>query len=379
MEEIRKEIEDLFNSTRFNGNMANLINSLARNREMKSKIETITSYLDKYHNKTKKVPTVPMSMRIYCILNNILEEDIPKCRCGRSKAFDSMERGFRLSCGRRSCYQSLPEVNNKRQKTTIENFGSLKEAYDNSTTMKEKYDTDNCSKLDWVKEKKKRTSRKNWGADYPWQTEEGKQLQKEGVQNKWKVDNISQHIDIKQKKVDTSMENWGVDNPSKNILIRKKILAQSGKEYITPSGNIFLIDGSENIALDYLYKKYDENIIIPQPEISISYIDDNNINHVWFPDVQLNLDTIHLIEIKMFNFISTEKYLYYQISGGISKGFNTYVIFHYNNDLYKLVLTDVDKKCYKIYPLTRDIIPENIKMRLINYMFKIEFGDRNDD
>jgi len=176
MEEIKKEIEELLNNTRFNGNISNLINSLAHDRIMKTKIEIITSYLDQYYY--KKVSNIPISMRVYCILNNITEENIPKCICGEIKTFDNIDKGFKLSCGNRSCYQSLPEVNKKRQQTTIDNFGSLKEAYDNTETMKEKYNTDNCSKLEWVKEKKIETSRKNWGTDYPWQSEEGKRLQK---------------------------------------------------------------------------------------------------------------------------------------------------------------------------------------------------------
>lgn len=174
MEEIKKEIEDLLD-TRFNGNLSNLVNSLSHNRSMNNKIKIITSYLDKYYN---RLSDISISMRIYCILNNIIEENIPKCICGRIKTFDSIDKGFKLSCGNRTCYQSLPEVNKKRQQTTIDNFGSLKEAYDNTETMKEKYNTDNCSKLDWVKEKKIETSRKNWGTDYPWQSEEGKKLQK---------------------------------------------------------------------------------------------------------------------------------------------------------------------------------------------------------
>ena len=276
---IKSEIEELLNSAKINGNLSLLANSLSRHKEMRRKIITVTPYVDVVHHTTKKVPTPPMSFRIYCILNNIFD--------GKPKAFDSMDRGFKLSCGNRSCYQSLPETNKKRQQTTIKNFGSLSKAYDNSTTMKNKYGEDNCSKLNWVKEKKKRTSRKNWGTDYPWQTEEGKRLQKEGVQKKWDVDNISQHDSIKQKKVETSRKHWGTDNPSQNILIRKKILAQNGVEYITPSGNKFLIDGCENIALDYLYEEYDENIIIPQPEVTIDYFDDDNKKHVWFPDVKV--------------------------------------------------------------------------------------------
>jgi hypothetical protein len=237
--------------------------------------------------------------------------------------------------------------------------------------MKKVYDSDNCSKLDWVKEKKKRTSRKNWGADYPWQTEEGKRLQKEGVQKKWDVDNISQHGDIKQKKIETSQRHWGTDNPSQNILIRKKILAQNGIEYTTPSGNKFLIDGCENIVLDYLYEEYDENIIIPQPEVAIDYFDDDDKKHVWFPDVQINLDPIHLIEIKLFDFISTKKFLYNQIAGGISQGYNTYILSIFNEDLYALFLTDVVKRYYKIYPLTGSTVPESMKIKLINYNFII--------
>ena len=83
------------------------------------------------------------------------------------------------------------------------------------------------------------------------------------------------------------------------------------------------------------------------------------------------MDPIHLIEIKLFNFISTERFLYNQIAGGIRQGYNTYILFIFNEDLYILFLTDVVNRCCKIYPLTGSVVPESMKMKLINCNFMV--------
>jgi len=238
--------------------------------------------------------------------------------------------------------RQIPEVVNKKHKTVIKNFGSLKKGYDNAYTIKNKYGADNCSQLDWVKEKKIETSRKNWGTDYPWQTEEGKLLQKQGVQKKWSVDNISQHSDIKEKKIETSRKNWNTDNPSQHPYVRSKILEKNGYPYKLPSGNIVMVDSvSEEKVIDLLLTEYHENKLIVQPNIAIKYQDVDKNEYVWFPDM-LTIPENRLIEIKtygMMGFFETGD-IWYQLCGGVNSGYEVELFVVKDDDVYRFIPTE---------------------------------------
>jgi hypothetical protein len=298
----------------------------------------------------RNLKEINSSIRIYCVINDIHDKSqVPTCKqCNKMKTFLSMYEGFKKSCSTRLCYQSTFEINKKRQNTAIKNFGSLKAAYVDTAqkTIQEKYNIDNISKLDWVKEKKKETSLKNWGTEYPWQSEKGKILQQQGVINKYPgVTNISQLDEIKIKKEETSLINWGVRNPSQSTEIRQRILEKNGKEYITPSGKRFLVDGNEYIVLDYLYKKYEENQITLQPKISIPYLDSENKSRVWFPDVLIyDSDKKYLIEIITIDFLATEICLDKRFLSTRNLNYIPFAILHNKNGfLFKLDL-EKDRK-----------------------------------
>lgn len=308
-------------------NLNCILMSYNRKKKIVPHIKEVTSFVDEEYNPTKKVPEPPMSLRIYCILNDIdSKEKYPKCPiCGKSKLFSSIIEGFRLSCGNSFCFQKLESVNQKRHQTVINNYGSLKAGYHDtmSKTVKEKYNVDNVSQSDNIKEKKIKTSRMNWGTDYPWQSEEGKRLQKQGVKQKYNVDNISQLDDIKRKKLETSMRNWGYDNPSKSPIVLRKIIdtwiekynvenisqclkihkkkvEKTGIQHVTESGKIFIYEGNELPFLRKLINIYGEENINSQPEVFIEYYDEYLNPHVWYPDfsVETNKEKDILIEAK---------------------------------------------------------------------------------
>jgi len=98
-----------------------------------------------------------------------------------------------------------------------------------SKVIKEKYGVDNASQLEWVKEKKRQTFQKNWGADHYLKTERGKQHVRQIFRQKYGVDNPSQIEAVKQKKRKTYSAHWGVDNIFKETrYIKQKLLEKLG-------------------------------------------------------------------------------------------------------------------------------------------------------
>lgn len=79
--------------------------------------------------------------------------------------------------------------------------------------MIEKYGVDNCSKLDWVKEKKKETTLKSIGFDNPLKD---KERMKQGMLNKYGVDHNSHDKDLLAKRVSTYKEHLTEYNAAKN-------------------------------------------------------------------------------------------------------------------------------------------------------------------
>jgi len=356
------ELKDYFENqleTKFNNDLTNMIRSLSRTKVILNEVTEVTKHLDRFFKLSKKVPRAPFSYRLYCIMNDIhTENDIPMCKCGKPCGFKSATEGFNISCGNKKCYQSLKEVNAKRQKTAKKNFGSLKSAYHDTAkkTIKKKYGVDNISQFEDIKQKKIETSRKNWGTDYPWQSEAGKQLQKDGVYKKYGVENVSQDLDI-----------------------RTKITESNSDEYETPDGKIVNVQGSETFILNYLYKNYGSHIITPQPKIRLSYYDENGINHYWFPDIMItdskNNNSKWLIEVKHFELLHFEKNrnIRYEIKSGIDNGYNAFVIITNEKYICSLSLINYETNCWKLNPL-HDVSDKNlnyIKRKLNEYNFKL--------
>jgi hypothetical protein len=154
------------------------------------------------------------------------------------------------------------EIQEKSKQTCLDKYGVehiyksdvFKEKY--NTTILEKYGVKNISQNQDIKNRKVETSLKNYGVDYP-----------------------SQNQEIKNKKIETSLKNYGVEYPmqSSEVLSKNVKSNYKSKEYIFPSGNIILVQGDEQYALDELIMN--ENI----NEIDI-ITGCKNVPEIWYTD-----------------------------------------------------------------------------------------------
>lgn len=328
-------------------------------------LKNYTIFLDNIYSEVRVID------RVICLLEGIDSENkLPKCKyCGEDYCLFSKKKDQYFAevcsqkCGikyggtknsdpevakraaekRKNTYKDrygvdhisqLDEIKQQKHETAMSNYGSLKAAYHDTMvkTLKDKYGVYNISELDEIKLRKIKTSRQNWGTDYPWQSDEGKKLQKEGVYEKYGVYNISQLEEIKRKKEEQSLRNYNTRNVSQSLEVRRKILESNGVEYKTPSGNIILCDGFESKILDLIYGLFPEEVIKPQPEMSIEY-KENNKTRVWFPDCIIGE---YIVEFKeLLTCFLYEGNIINKLIATNKKGYKTFLIVgDYNNNEY---------------------------------------------
>jgi hypothetical protein len=106
---------------------------------------------------------------------------------------------------------------------------------------------------------------------------------------------------IVKKYESTCMERYGVRNVSQDPIIFDKIVKKSytGKKYNFKSGKVVRIQGYEGFAIDDLLseKISEDDLFFGKNIPTFSYIDDNNTQHVYHPDIfvkSLNL----IVEVK---------------------------------------------------------------------------------
>ena len=315
----------------FNGNMGKLIVNISCVKSVKTKLNEFTPFLNNLVNWNNKPIKVNSSLRLYCILNDIIDyESYPKCSiCGKIKAFKTFTEGFYLSCGNRKCYQKLEEVNQKRQSTAIDNYGDLKKAYHDTAmeTYKEQTGYDNPSHNSEVIEKKEFNNLEKFGARYSWMTDEGKEYRDKQIFDKYGVDNISQTQEIVDKKLETT-----------------------GREYITPNGNKVLIEGYEDKALDFLLKEVNinENDLIIHSNIKIDYKDNNEKIHYWFPDFYIKSSNT-LIECRSFELMLIKNDICNKFKHAIEQSYNCQMLSFYNEHVIILEPYDMETRYFNIY------------------------------
>jgi len=150
----------------------------------------------------------------------------------------------------------------------------IKEEHKQTTNLK-KYGVTNTGSLKEVKEKIFNTYQERFGG-HPKKTKE--------VQDKWK---------------ETCLEKYG-GHPNQNVEVQAKSEATcyKYKEYMMPSGNIVKYQGYENLALDELILKYEEeDIIVGRKNIPTVEYHIGDIKHVYFPDIYIKSEN-KIIEIK---------------------------------------------------------------------------------
>ena len=110
--------------------------------------------------------------------------------------------------------RELKEIQNKREKTSLENFGVK-----NPFQSKE------------VQEKIKKVNQEKLGVDYPMQSPEVLEKSRKTCMENYGVDNPMKCEQIKNKAKQTSTEIYGYDNPSKSPYVINEIITTNNKRY----------------------------------------------------------------------------------------------------------------------------------------------------
>lgn len=171
-------------------------------------------------------------------------------------------------------------------------------------TMLNRYGVDHNSKGSF-KEKRVLSCIKKYNKNYYLQTEDAKQKNKKYCFEKYGVTHYSKTNEFKNKYKKTCIEKFGVEHPMHDPYIIEEVLKKlhKFKDYLLPSGKIIHVMGYENVALDFLLKKYNENDILTEKhkirEITgpIEYDSITKRKRIYFPDF-FNIKENMIIEVK---------------------------------------------------------------------------------
>jgi hypothetical protein len=149
-----------------------------------------------------------------------------------------------------------------------------------------KYGVENALQNEDIKKKMKNTNIRKYGVEYSFQNEDVKKKIKETLLKKYGVENISKLHEFRNKAQETMLKKYGFRHSSQNPYISEKQFSNSNKIYNFPSGKIIQIQGYENLALDLLIEKYNDNEIIKLKDLIQSakiseYICLNNLNIIF--------------------------------------------------------------------------------------------------
>lgn len=245
---------------------------------------------------------------LYCLLNDI---EKPKClKCGKIPNFDMQTKKYRKYCCI-SCADTCEEKKSKVEKTFIERYGVSR--YTNPQKAKqtslEKYGVEHYTNNEQTKKTKlerygyhaynnieqiKKTKQKKYG-NYNYNNIE---KCKKTCLEKYGIEFYRNHA---QRRL-TMLERYGVENPMQvqEFFDKQQKSAFKWKEYILPSGNIIVLQGYENKALDELLKSYDElDIVMIKANVPMFWYTFNDKNKKYYPDFYIPKDNL-IIEVKSF-------------------------------------------------------------------------------
>ena len=140
-------------------------------------------------------------------------------------------------------------------------------------TNLERYGVENAMQNESIKDKVKETNLERYGVEYAMQNESIKDKVKKTNLERYGVENAMQNESIKDKVKETNLERYGVEYAIQNIDVFKKCREKYKQEYKFPNGRVEYVEGYENIAIDLLLLKYDEDDIV---------IDDGLIPEIWY-------------------------------------------------------------------------------------------------
>ena len=203
--------------------------------------------------------------RLYWFYHNL--KDFPKCpNCGKPTKFINLKTGYREFCSTK-CMNSSKSVQEKKKETSRKNWGadnpmqSKQIQSKHKETIINKYGVDNVFKLGEIKKKIKQTCLEKYGVEHHLQSPKCIKKQKETNIGKYGVECISQREDYKQRIKRTCLEKYGgVGYESK--MINDKIINTTLNKYGVD--NVSKSDENKQLVknkLRYNSIKHHENLI----------------------------------------------------------------------------------------------------------------------
>lgn len=250
---------------------------------------------------------VSFSARVYCIIYDISEN--PKCECGKLLEFNQYSIGFRLFCSSK-CSANSSIKKEKIVKTNLEKYGCK-----NAFQTKVAKDNLNAFHADKERvavsiEKGNQTLKNKLGVASlddvrRWKYSMSAIAKKDkygsaGYNNRKKANLSRDEHAIRQKMMETSLKKYGVPHPMQHPDIFDKRIRNSFyyKDYVFPSGKIVQIQGFEDLALDELLLKYNEDeIAVGSKNMPTIWYVFEFVKRRYFPDIFIPKDNL-LIEVK---------------------------------------------------------------------------------
>lgn len=177
--------------------------------------------VDNYHHSTN------WTERLYWFYHDL--SDFPKCPvCGKPTKFINLKTGYREFCSTK-CMNSSKSVQDKKKETSRKNWGTDNPMQNTKiqnklkNTIINKYGVDNAFKSDEVKRKIKHTCWMKYGVEHHLQNPMIMNKQKNTNFKKYGVECISQREDYKQKIKQTCEEKYGGVGYDSNYINNKII------------------------------------------------------------------------------------------------------------------------------------------------------------
>jgi len=198
--------------------------------KMSKESYVLNNHKDEYDYITSTLNTdIPFKEKVYLVINGLLE--VPKCNnpnCQNNVKFKNSTLGYLKYCSNK-CMGSDPQIIMKKQKKSIEKYGTKTPAESNiikekaKATNNLKYGGNSSMSSDEIKNKSKETLIKNWGVDNPSKSID--LLEK-------RVKSFKENIDTYKKSYEkTSIEKYGVKHPWMNKDIHHKTIEHFYKDY----------------------------------------------------------------------------------------------------------------------------------------------------
>jgi hypothetical protein len=227
-----------------------------------------------------------------------------KCYCGNeyTKITFSIVKNGGAYC--KSCTKSRWKL--KITKTMIERTG-YSHAFQNpesfkkfTETVKARYGVSNISQSKDIQTKKEETCMKNYGVKNPSLSSIIHEKKQETCLKNFGTRFSMESEEVRKKSIQTNLIKYGSESPMQNAQIADKLskISYLTKDYYTPSGKIWKIQGYEHYALDELLKTYSEDDITVDlktiPEIWY-YLESKK--HRYYPDIYISSEN-RIIEVK---------------------------------------------------------------------------------